>query len=82
MKKKQKPVSLLYVGADTAEYMKAQATAINQKHGANVGLATIARAVMNGLCEARLNLDSARGEHDITDIIVRKLGTAPTPEAK
>ena len=63
--------------------MKSQARTINHKHGGNVGLATLARAVINGIVEAHVDLSSARGEHDITDI-VRTLATetATTKEVK
>ena len=76
---KNKPITLLYVSPSTAEWMKSQATAINQKHGGNVGLATISRAVLNGMCEAKMDLGSCRGELDIQDL-VRKMATANATE--
>jgi hypothetical protein len=73
--KKNKPITLLYVNPATAEWMKSQAAAINQRHGGNLGLSTIARAVMTGLCQAKVDLGSLRGELDIQDW-ARKLASA------
>ncbi|MEI9972315.1 MAG: hypothetical protein WDO73_09845 [Ignavibacteriota bacterium] len=77
------PATLLYVSPSTAAWMKAETKKMNDKHGGNVGLATLARAVLTGICEAQVDLSSARGEHDITDI-VRTLvtETATTKEGK
>jgi hypothetical protein len=79
--KKNTPVTLLYVSPSTATWMKGEAKKINERHGGNVGLATIARAVLNGLCESRLDLGSCRGELDINDM-VRKLVSATGAEVK
>ncbi len=78
---KNKPVTLLYVSNATSDWMKCQATAINQKQGGNIGLSTIARAVLNGMCEAGLDFSSCRGELDIIDM-VRTLVSATVTEVK
>jgi hypothetical protein len=76
-----KPVTLLYVSHATSDWMKSQATAINQKQSGNVGLSTIARAVLNAMFEAGIDFSSCRGETDITDK-VRTLVSATTTEVK
>ena len=75
-----KPITLLYVNRATADWMKAQAFAINQKRGGHVGLSTIARAVLVGMCEAGLELGSCRGELDIQDLARRLALTAARGE--
>ena len=79
---KNKPITLLYVNPATAEWMKAQATAINQRHGGNVGLSTIARAVLTGMSEAGLDLGACRAELDIQDLARRMASAAANTEVK
>ena len=74
--KKNTPITLLYVSPATAAWMKGETKKINERHGCNVGLATIARAVLNGLCEARLDFGSCRGELDINDLVRRLVNPA------
>ncbi|MBS1853935.1 MAG: hypothetical protein JST11_01105 [Acidobacteria bacterium] len=81
MKSKNKPVTLLYVSRETSDWMKAQADAITKRQGGNLGLSTIARAVLNGICEAGIDFSSCRGETDIIDR-VRTLVSATTTEVK
>lgn len=73
---KNSPISLLIVPDSTAEWMREEMRKMRERNGSNFGLTTLARSIMNAVCESGLSLDSCRGEHDVFDLVRKMISTA------
>lgn len=72
---KNKPVALLILPETTAAWMAEEVKRMRERSGGNFGLTTLARSIMNAACKAKLNLDSCRNEHELSDLFSQRLTT-------